>query len=244
MEAWEDQAIILSARPYGEGAVAHVLTAHRGKRAGYVYGSRAALEPGTLAAARWQARGAEFLGTLSLEPLKAHAPLLGHDAARLAALASACALLDAGLAEREPAPGAFEGLCALLSIISREESVDPWLLWPAAYVFWEVQLLDALGFALDLEACAAGGDGPLTHVSPRTGRAVSAQQAEPYEAKLLKLPGFLRPERAAPAPEDILGGLALTGYFLEHRAFAQDTRGLPAARARLLAALGGMRTSA
>jgi DNA repair protein RecO (recombination protein O) len=249
MEHWADSAIVLAARPHGEGAVARVLTAERGPRAGYVYGSRAALEPGTIADAAWRARAPGALGTLTLEVVRAPAALIAPDPGRLAALRSACALCDAALPEGEPAPGVFDGLAALLAILCEPPADpaddDPWGpvpradLWPAAYVFWEVQLLAALGFPLELERCAAGGEGPLTHVSPRTGRAVSAGAAAPYAGKLLELPGFLRPERAPPSTADVAAGLRLTGYFLEHKALAHDTRGPPSARAALLAVLGG-----
>lgn len=248
MEEWQDQAVVLAARAHGEGAVASVLTEHRGRWAGYVYGSRGALQPGTLVAARWRARTEGQLGTLSLEVLRGDGAVIAADAAKLSALQSACALCDAALAERQATPGAFEGLVALLHILAAPppalEAADDWgpvpdaALWPAAYVFWEVQLLAALGFPLELEACAAGGDGPLTHVSPKTGRAVGAAAAAPYAHKLLPLPGFLRPERAPPTPDDVAQGLALTGYFLEHKAFAQLSTGLPAARTALCGHIG------
>ena len=50
--------------------------------------------------------------------------------------------------------------------------------WAGAYLAWEMCLLDELGFGLDLSACAVTGvhEG-LAYVSPRSGRAVSAQAA-------------------------------------------------------------------
>ena len=45
-----------------------------------------------------------------------------------------------------------------------------------------------LGFGLDLETCAATGvTEDLTHVSPKSGRAVSRAAAEPYKDRLLPL---------------------------------------------------------
>lgn len=73
----------------------------------------------------------------------------------------------------------------------------------------------------------------LTHVSPRSGRAVSASAAEPYKDKLLKLPLFLTGEPFV-TPEDIKAGMRLTGYFLETRVQWGVNKTLPDARARML----------
>jgi DNA repair protein RecO (recombination protein O) len=92
-------------------------------------------------------------------------------------------------------------------------------------------LLQELGFGLDLTHCAATGTtDDLTHVSPKSGRAVSAGAAQPYKAKLLALPKFLIAADEAP---DIDAGLRLTGYFLETHVFHQRELELPAARQRL-----------
>ncbi len=98
---------------------------------------------------------------------------------------------------------------------------------------WELAFLRELGFGMDLTKCAAGGDAKnLTHISPKTGRAVSARAAEPYLDKLLPLPLFLRPARSGGDDADVLTGLQMTAYFLEHWAFVHHTQGLPESRVR------------
>jgi DNA repair protein RecO (recombination protein O) len=78
----------------------------------------------------------------------------------------------------------------------------------------------------------------LTYVSPKSGRAVSAEAGEPYKDRLLALPGFLRAGAAGPVGrEDILAGLALTGYFLDARALAPHGLEMPEARSRLISYL-------
>ena len=250
MEQWEDQAIVLSARSHGEnGAVVSVLTQHHGRRMGYVHGAtsqntRATLQVGNLVHGNWRAKGENQLGILKVEDVRGYASEIAQDAGKLYALQSACCLLDAALSEREEQSGVFEGTVALLHILSENNS-DPSMsdnwgfvsqkdLWMPAYIFWEINLLGAIGFSLNLEECAGGGEGELTPVSPKTGRAVSAEKAAPYKDKLLPLPKFLRPNRDAPTKSDIDLGLSLTSYFLEHKLFAQDTRGsMPSARIRL-----------
>ncbi len=98
-----------------------------------------------------------------------------------------------------------------------------------------IGLLSALGFGLDLEECAiTGANDGLTHVSPKTGRAVRGSEAEQYVDRLLALPDFLMRPAAALQPGDIAAGLKLTGHFLENRLFAAVHRGVPPERERLV----------
>ncbi len=232
MEHWQDQGIVLSARTHGEnGVIAALLTQQYGRHVGYVHGGqssgkRALLQAGTLVSAEWSSRVSENMGTYKLEEEQGLAPDILLDPLKLSALMSACALCDSGLPEREAHPGLFYGLQALIETMKSEH-------WGPAYVMWEIAFLKELGFALELTKCAGGGDpATLTHVSPKSGHAVSAAEAAPYKEKLLELPLFLRPAPSGGEKEDILTGLTLTGYFLEHWAFNHHTQGVPEARLR------------
>jgi DNA repair protein RecO (recombination protein O) len=183
-------------------------------------------EPGTLIDITWKARVADQLGTLSFEHGVNQAALLLDDPLKLAALLSACSLCDQSLPEREVHPGLFHGMNALMKTLHSD-------IWGAAYVLWEIALLKELGFGLDLTRCVAGGSSDfLTHVSPKSGCAVSAEKAEPYQDRLLKLPGFLIGKGFEDADREILDGLKITGYFLTHWVFAHHTQGIPDARLR------------
>lgn len=242
MERWQDQGIVLSVRGHGEsGAVVSLLTENAGRHAGYVHGARSSrlqgvCEAGNLVEADWSSRTEGQLGGYNLSLLKSYASLLMDDPLKLAALQSACGLCDVSLPEREGHPGLFQGLLALLGIL--EAGDDP-AIWGAAYVMWEIALLRELGFALDLSRCAGGGDsGQLAYVSPKTGCAVSYQAGEPYKDKLLPLPSFLKPNGGAGDTGDVLLGLALTGWFLEHRVFIHSREGMPEGRISLVSRLG------
>lgn len=232
MENWTDQGIVLSARAHGEnGAVVALLTESNGRHAGFVHGGqsskkRGILEPGTQVKAEWSAQTSDNLGTYKLEEERGLPAGIMDDPLKLGALLSACSLCDAALPEREGHPGLHAGLSALIEMMATD-------LWGPSYVMWEVAFLKELGFGLELTKCAAGGESTnLTHVSPKTGRAVSAEQAEPYKDKLLPLPDFLRPLGVYAEPSDILQGLELTEYFLEHWAFTHHTKGVPEPRMR------------
>ncbi|MEM7618450.1 MAG: DNA repair protein RecO [Pseudomonadota bacterium] len=234
MEHWINQAIVLNARPHGEGgAIVSLLTEGNGRHAGYLHGGasskkRHLIEPGTIVRAEWQSRLSENLGSYDLEVDQALSGDILNHSLKLAALQSACILCHEALPEREGHAGLFNGLVALMEAMDGEY-------WGVSCVMWEIQLLRELGFHLELDKCAGQGDAKmLTHVSPKTGRAVSAQQAEPYKDKLLELPNFLRPDNVRVGEvgddADILKGLEMTGYFMEHWAFTHHTQGVPKAR--------------
>ena len=109
---------------------------------------RGILQPGNEVHASWRARLEEHLGTFTVELLDGHAARVLTDPGRLAAMSSACSLVDICLPEREPHPDLFASLQAMFSILPEAE-------WAAAYVAWELSLLAELGFGLDLSACAA-----------------------------------------------------------------------------------------
>ncbi len=228
---WQDDGIILSVRKHGESsAIVNVLTRAHGRHAGLVRGGSGKrlsgiLQPGNKVQARWHARLAEHLGTYTVEPMRAYAANALSDAKRLAALTSACALIEAALPEREPHPAILDALEVLLT------SLDDDSVWPVIYVKWEIGLLSELGFGLDLDHCAATGSmEDLTYVSPRTGRAVSTAAAAPYKERLLPLPAFLLDSSVE---ADIATGLQLTGYFLENHVFQHRDTEMPPARRRL-----------
>jgi len=233
---WSDEGIVLSARRHGErGLIVHLLTRERGRHAGLVRGGqgprkRMRFQTGNRLAVSWSARLSEHLGYLAGELLRGHAARFIDDRARLACLSAAAAVAEVTLPEREPHPRAYAGLNTLL------EALDDDADYAALYVRWELDLLAELGYGLDLSHCAAtGARDNLAYVSPRSGHAVSEAAAAPYRAKLLRLPRFLLlAENQPPAADDILAGLALTGYFLEHRVLAPHERKIPAARARFV----------
>ncbi|WP_158746120.1 DNA repair protein RecO [Acidisphaera sp. L21] len=240
---WEAPAIVLDARPYGEGdALATVLTeefgAHRGLARGGASRSKAGIwQPGNLLEVRWVARLSDQLGSFTAELVHPGAALAMDDALALSVLSSACAVAEGALTEREPHPLVFAGLLALITRLP----VGPAVL--ADLVRWEMALLAELGYGLDLTQCVLSGetDG-LIWVSPRTGRAVSDAAAGPWKERLLPLPAFLRPgaNDAVADAAQWAQGLAMTGHFLGRDAFGTQHRPLPAARDRLVARVNGL----
>ncbi len=234
---WTGDAIVLAARKHGErSAVVQLLTRTYGRHAGLMRGAtgkrnRGVAEPGNLVAASWKARLSDHLGMLALEPMHQTAAGLMAAPRRLAGLASACAIAEMALPEREPHSALYDATLALFSVM--EDHPGEEAIWPAAYVRWELGLLTELGFGLDLDTCAATGvRDDLIYVSPRSARAVSAAAGEPFKDRLLPLPGFLI-ERGPADAQAVTDGLVLTRYFLQRHVFDAVNKMVPAARDRL-----------
>lgn len=237
---WSDDGIILGGRRFGEGGlILDVLTATRGRRSGLVYGGasrkrRAHYDAGNTVALSWSGRLDDQLGRFDVaEPRKERASRLLDDPAALSAVSAITAMLRASMNEGDAAgSNLYEATVLLLDELGNTD------IWPALYVRWELGLLSALGFGLDLEECAiSGANDGLTHVSPKTGRAVRGSEAEQYLDRLLALPDFLMRPAAPVQPGDISAGLKLTGHFLENRLFAAVHRGVPPERERLVVRL-------
>lgn len=233
---WSDDGIVLGARKFGEsGLILDVLTATRGRRSGLVYGGasrrkRGQYEPGNSVHLAWSGRLEDHLGRFdTAESTRERAARLLDAADALSALAAITALLRGALNEGDAGGSAVHGATEMLLDALEEER-----LWPALYVRWELGLLSALGFGLDISECAlTGANDGLTHVSPRTGRAVRGSEAGDYLDRLLPLPAFLVDPRAEPRPGEIAAGLQMTGHFLSQRLFEAVHKPLPEARVRL-----------
>lgn len=230
---WSDEGIVLHARPHGESSVIlELLTRDHGRHLGVVRGGtskrqRAALQPGNTLKATWRARLQEHLGNYVVEPEKERVSVVLADRMALAGLTAASALASAVLPEREAHPRIYDGLTVILDALDTRET------WPALLVRWELGVLEDLGFGLDLEACALTGETEgLAYVSPRSGRAVTAEAAGQYKERLLALPAFLKGSRAVSA-QDLQDGLRLTGFFLEKRVFGPADKTLPVPRLAL-----------
>ncbi|KFC65207.1 Recombination protein O [Bosea sp. LC85] len=233
---WSDDGTIIGVRHHGENAVIlEVLTRLHGRHLGLVRGGRSArvqpvLQPGNAVSLTWRARLDEHLGEYKVELITSHAARLMAAPVALYGLAVISALLRL-LPERDPHPALHEGLAVLI------EHLDELTLAPALVVRFELAMLAELGFGLDLTRCAVtGSPDDLSHVSPKSGKAVSRKVAEPYQDRLLALPGFLSEGQGArqPSAAEIAAGFALTGFFL--RRHVLEPRGLlePPERARLL----------
>ncbi|MFN4102600.1 MAG: DNA repair protein RecO C-terminal domain-containing protein, partial [Pararhodobacter sp.] len=111
------------------------------------------------------------------------------------------------LPDRDPHPRLHALTTQLLDRLAAGEAwFGPWLLW-------ERLLLEETGYGLDLSACAVTGalEG-LAYVSPRTGRAVTAEAAGVWADRLLPLPPLLLDAAAPESRAQMAQGLRTTGF--------------------------------
>ncbi len=226
-------AILLALSRFGEGdAVATLFTEADGLFRGLARGAQsrkqaATWQPGNLLQARWIARLEDQLGSVTAELLHPAAAIAMADPYGLAVLSAACAVAEGALPERQPNQAIFRGLLHVIAHTAQGEASLPEL------IRWEAGLLRELGYGLDVSSCAlTGATENLAYVSPRSGRAVSAEAAGIWKERLLPLPPFL----LADAPGDTAqwsDGLRLTGHFLARDVFGPRNRPLPSARVML-----------
>jgi len=222
---WRDEGIILGLRKHGETSViAEVMTRAHGRHLGIVRGGRSkrlqpVLQPGNSVDLVWRARLDEHLGQYQVELLNARAGRLMESAIGVHGVQAMAALLRL-LPERDAHPRLHDAFAIILDSLDTPEEAG------ALYVRFELAVLEDLGFGLDLNECAASGSrSDLIYVSPKSGRAVSAEAGAPWADRLLALPAFL-PDRskACTDAEMLAQAFRLTGYFLGRHVF--EARGI------------------
>lgn len=167
-------AILLAARTYGETAViARLLTEESGVVAAYVAGGRGrqlrpVVIPGNLVEADIRARSDSQLPFARLELAQSRGPWL-TEPLPAAAIAWVCALSASALPERNPYPGLYTALGALLDAICNAPSARGWV--PALAAF-EVLLLREMGYGGERPEIAGLGEALeiLDRIEPQIAR--------------------------------------------------------------------------
>lgn len=235
---WQDEALVIGARKHGETAVIlELMTREHGRHLGVVRGGRSktmrpVLQPGNLVAALWRARLEDHMGVFSIEPLSARAARWLDRGVALHGVATLAALLRL-LPERDPHMDLFDMADAIALALDQPDAASPLM------ARFELALLAALGFGLDLECCAlTGRRDDLVFVSPKTGRAVSRDAGAPWGNRLLPYPRFLQEDAGDPGSvSEVVAAFRLTGHFLRRDVFAPRGADMPASRALYIDAL-------
>ena len=238
---WRDEGLIIGVRRHGEAStIVEAMTRAHGRHLGLVRGGRSArlratLQLGNTIGLTWRARLDEHLGSYVVEPLSLRAGRLMGSALALAGVNYVAALMRV-LPERDPHEAVYDAA----SLIA--DALDDGALAPSLIARFEAQILAECGFQLDLSCCAATGvTEDLVYVSPKSGRAVSAEAGAPWRDKLLPLPAFLRAGaslEAQPSAREVAEGFRLTGFFLARDLFSLRGEALPDSRAAFLKAVG------
>lgn len=234
MQKWESTAIILTAKKFaerdllvnvfalGEGLHAGIVKAGQSKTKASIY------QAGNVVSLNWSARLADQLGTFAAELEEPIFAKLMNDRKKLQALLSITAIIRDSLAERDGHDDLYELLLMFLQNLCRNSD------WYVDYIKFEIEMLRMLGFGLDFSECAVTGmTSGLEYISPKTGRAVTAQGASGYENKLLKLPAFFLTD-AEPSAEGISDALKICTHFLKINIYDPQHKHLPDERSRMI----------
>lgn len=208
------EGFVLSVKPFGEDqAVVSFFTEQHGKLRGLVRRGKkqiSSCQPFAQVHVTHTRRLEHQLGSVTLEPIHPLAASVLECPLRLKTIVALAEMLDHSLPEGHVYDMLYQQTQQFLSDI-----LEPHL-WNRLGVF-ELNLLMSLGYGLSLEretAVPCANNTPLTYVSPRTGRAVSAEVGEPYKEKLLRLPHALGGP-VQTAEQDVLDMFILTGHFLK-----------------------------
>jgi DNA repair protein RecO (recombination protein O) len=234
---WTDEGIVLGVRRHGEAnAILELMTREHGRHLGLVRGGassrqRPVLQPGNSVRATWRARLDEHLGAYTVEGTRLRAGSFLTAAHAVYAITHLAALIRL-LPERDPHETIYSALETIVDNLGSAPTAG------ASIVRFELQLLAELGFGLDLRSCAATDvTDNLIFVSPKSGRAISAEAGQPWRDSLLPLPAFLGMPGAIPNADELRDAFALTGFFLSRHMFEPRGAGLPDARTHLIAAV-------
>ncbi|MBN1281992.1 MAG: DNA repair protein RecO [Alphaproteobacteria bacterium] len=185
----ESTGILIELRPLGEhDSVARIFTRDHGVMCGMLKGAQVSKKNkslvGQVGNVSWNARVDSQLGVFHWEPEKNLGAFLMMNPKLLSVMNSVFSLIATLLPERENYETLYLQTENLLNglINQKEDATD-------IYLYWEIGLLQELGYALDLTRCSGcGTKDNLNYLSPRTGRAVCDNCAKPYLDKLFNLP--------------------------------------------------------
>lgn len=220
---WEDEGIILSAKPLMEKTIVlSLLTQKNGLHKGVVRLTKriGSIEPGNCVHAIWKARLSMHLGTYMIEVNDTPIARIMTQANRLLLLKTVTTLLDMLLPERHPYVLIYEYVKEIFA--SLHHMTDPLF----HYVRFEHLLIHEMGFGFDLSKCALCGKVcDLFYLSPKSGRGACDPCGGPYKDKLFYYPwGFfdlaLRIDDAE-KKKSMLEMLKITGFFLSEYAIKQ-----------------------
>lgn len=233
----KDQGIILSVRKYSENSlIVKILSQNNGIYSGFIKSAlsskkhNAIYQSGNLVEFIWQAKNEENLGFFKLELVKSFLANILSDPIRLNSVNSIITIITQNMPERQENQELFLKLYDLLQNLVK---TTPHFI--ADYIHLEIDLLQNLGYGIELDKCAVTeAREDLCFVSPKSGRAVSRNIGAKYADKLLKLPEFLiKDNNFSVNKDDLLKGLELSGFFIDKYLYKPTNSNIPQSRIRL-----------
>lgn len=230
-----DVGIILSVKKYSESSlIIKILSKEHGIYSGFVKGgvsnkkNYAVYQVANLVEFNWKSKTTDNLGFFKIELLKSYLAKIIFDNLKLSCVTAIFEVIKNNILEREPHEDLYQNLISFLDNMSDDSQK-----FLSNYVKLELNILQTLGYGIDLSSCALTGrlDG-LYFVSPKSGRAACKEAGLEYKDKLLRLPEFLTKDDAKIEDGDIFLGLNLTNFFLK-KYLIEDNRKFFEARSKI-----------
>ena len=226
---WRDQGILLGTTPFGETAViVDALTQKNGRMRALLRGGqsrkfRPILQIGNILDITWRARLSEHMGSVQVDVIKSYPEILDNRLT-LAGVAALSSMLSTFVGDRDPQEQMFDATEKLYDLLIHPD------MWCVGYFYWELALLDALGFGLNLSKCVVTGDAEnLLYLSPKSGCAVSRQAAGKWADRLLPMPRIVIEKDKHIS--DVFDGLRVLSYFWLNKVIpALGVKTMPKAR--------------
>jgi DNA repair protein RecO (recombination protein O) len=222
-----DVGIILSVKKYSESSlIVQILSKEHGIYSGFVKcaiankKNSAIYQVANLVEFNWKSKTVDNLGIFKIELIKSHLAKIIFNNLKLSCVTAIFEVIKSNILEREPHQDLYGELINFLSGVDDESQK-----FLSSYVKLELNLLQILGYGIDLSSCAlTGKKDDLYYISPKSGRAACKDAGLEYKDKLLRLPEFLTNQNAQINNEDLRLGLNLTSYFLKKCLIADNSK--------------------
>ena len=147
---WDDIGFLVSKNRYSENSViAEFFTKNHGKCSGIIFGGTSKkiknyLQIGNNLHLNYSYKTENRLGYFKLEILKAYTPLFFENNKKLSCIVSAMSLIKILTVESQENVKIYNLIDHLFLILNSDD-------WVKEYIFWELKLLDLVGYNLELE---------------------------------------------------------------------------------------------
>jgi len=147
---WDDTGYLISKNRYNENSIiAELFTENHGKSSGIIFGATSKkiknyLQIGNKLHLNYNYKNDSKIGYFKIEIFKAHTPLYFENNKKLSCIVSAMNLIKLLTVESQENLKIYNLIDQLFLILNIDE-------WVKEYIFWELKLLELVGYNLELE---------------------------------------------------------------------------------------------
>jgi len=220
---WNDQGYLISKNRYNENsAIVEFFTVNHGKCSGIIFGATSNkiknyLQIGNKLYLNYTTKSDSKIGHFKIEILKAHTPLYFDNNKKLSCIISAMNLIKLLTVESQENIKIFNLIDYFFEFLHNEE-------WVKEYIFWELKLLEYVGYNLQLEKIVKS-----EHQNNEKKYFVKSNIKKKY------IPNFLIDRNEINIDKiNICNGLKLVGDFLEKNVLKPNNLNYPVSRSEFI----------